>query len=230
MKKILVILMICGLSMPLFAGGSKDKGNIDAKTEATSTVSAELTALQTAYSLAKYGYRMESASALIGAAEIIARVPIQELGVNPERGGAATSVENPVESPEFTFANLLADARRFAGRDQTMLAWANEVEKIGEARGALGGAKSGNSTLGPRSTERYTITFVGGQLAQVYVSGNGVTDLDLYIYDENGNLIGYDDDRTDECLVQWAPKWTGPFVIEVRNLGTVFNRYYITTN
>ena len=33
-------------------------------------------------------------------------------------------------------------------------------------------------------------SFVGGELAKVYARGDGDSDLDLYVYDERGNLIG----------------------------------------
>ena len=56
---------------------------------------------------------------------------------------------------------------------------------------------------------------------------DGDTDLDLYVYDENGILIASDTDSTETCVVRFWPKWTGAFRIEVRNLGTVYNRYEI---
>ncbi len=43
------------------------------------------------------------------------------------------------------------------------------------------------------------IYFEGGDLGEVAVIGDGDTDLDLYIYDENGNLIDDDEDYTDDC-------------------------------
>jgi hypothetical protein len=59
----------------------------------------------------------------------------------------------------------------------------------------------------------------------VYVSGDGDTDLDLFIYDENGVLIDSDTDYGDECVVTVVPNWTGRFTIQIRNLGSVYNRY-----
>jgi hypothetical protein len=49
-------------------------------------------------------------------------------------------------------------------------------------------------------------------------------------YDENSNLIGSDTDRTDDCVVRWNPRWTGPFQIKIKNLGRVYNRYVLISN
>lgn len=73
-------------------------------------------------------------------------------------------------------------------------------------------------------------TFSADQVAEVYVLGDGDTDLDLYVYDENGNLIASDTDNLDVCFVRWNPKWTGGFRIVIKNLGGVYNEFTIETN
>ena len=65
---------------------------------------------------------------------------------------------------------------------------------------------------------------------EVAVVGDGDTDLDLYIYDSNGNLIEKDDDYTDTCYCSWTPKWTGAFTIKIKNRGGVCNYYTLYTN
>ena len=225
MKKLLVFVLVCMLSLPLFAQ-ERDKSS------ASAAPSPEITALQTAYSLAKYGYSNFSASALIGAAEILAQVQTQALGATADKGQDGATSGAKTETPEFTPANLLADARKYAAGDSTMIAWADSVQRSlnTATRGVPGGPRRTVETVRALSSDRYSITFQGNQLAQVYVSGDGTTDLDLYIYDQYGNLIDYDDDWGDECLVRWIPRVTGTFTIVVKNLGRVYNRYYITTN
>jgi hypothetical protein len=85
-------------------------------------------------------------------------------------------------------------------------------------------------TVKARSSVNYTMTFRGGERAEIAVVGDGATDLDLYVYDENGNLIVCDEGPTDRCFVRWTPRWTGRFRIEVRNLGSTWNRYALATN
>jgi hypothetical protein len=79
-------------------------------------------------------------------------------------------------------------------------------------------------------TVHYTDWFRGGETAVVRVKGDGDSDLDLYVYDENGNLVGADRDSTDNCLVIWKPRWTGKFTIKVVNCGPMANRYQLRTN
>jgi hypothetical protein len=80
------------------------------------------------------------------------------------------------------------------------------------------------------STDTYQHVFAGGRLASVAVSGDGDTDLDLYVYDENGHLVASDTDLTDQCYVSWVPRWTGTFTIKIVNRGNVFNRYHVVAS
>ena len=79
-------------------------------------------------------------------------------------------------------------------------------------------------------THVYSFTFRGGEKAVVVVRGDGDTDLDLRVFDEHDNLIAFDDDPTDECVVAWTPAWTGKFTVKVVNHGAVANAYKLGTN
>jgi hypothetical protein len=81
-----------------------------------------------------------------------------------------------------------------------------------------------------RHTDVYHMTFRAGETAAIRVIGDGSTDLDLYVYDENGNLIACDNDLSDNCVVVFTPRWSGTFRIEVVNRGGVWNRYFMETN
>jgi hypothetical protein len=93
--------------------------------------------------------------------------------------------------------------------------------------GPVNGRKYDVHRVEAYSTDRFHVSFFGDQDAAVIISGDGDTDLDLYVYDENGNLIGSDTDSSDDCVVRFHPRWTGSFRIEVRNLGRVYNQYQI---
>jgi len=79
-------------------------------------------------------------------------------------------------------------------------------------------------------TDVYTMTFRGGEDAVILVRGDHDTDLDLYVYDEFGNLVAKDDDSSDSCKVVFTPLFTARFTVKVVNHGSVYNEYAIETN
>ncbi|MCW5933684.1 MAG: hypothetical protein KIT45_05185 [Fimbriimonadia bacterium] len=94
----------------------------------------------------------------------------------------------------------------------------------------VGGGVSGYHVVNARSSKSFSESFYKGRLAGVLVSGDGDTDLDLYIYDRNGALVAYDDDPTDDCLCLWTPRYTGKYTIKVVNRGYVYNEFYIAAD
>ncbi len=67
-------------------------------------------------------------------------------------------------------------------------------------------------------------------MARVAVVGDGDTDVDLYVYDQNGNEITRATGPGSTCLVEFVPRWTGPFRVRVVNLGYVPSYYILATN
>lgn len=225
MKKLLLILCLCGLSV---AASAQEE-----KPESDKAVSAEMSALQTAAGLAKYGYANYSASALAEAAKIFSETQTQSLEVEAERGKTET-VADKDNAVSFDPRQLLEDAKKFAGKDKVVLAYVNQVEKNigkgGATRGAVGGPKGQKDRVYGKDVNTYNVKFWANELAEVCVSGDGDTDLDLYVYDANGNLIGSDTDYSDDCVVRWVPAWTGTFIIRVVNRGALYNNFAIWTN
>lgn len=81
-----------------------------------------------------------------------------------------------------------------------------------------------------RTTDIFHVQFRGGEVAAVAISGDGDTDLDLYVFDRNGNQICRSTRSGDDEGCRWTPAWTGTFRIEVKNLGNIANRYRIAMN
>jgi hypothetical protein len=96
--------------------------------------------------------------------------------------------------------------------------------------GAVGGPKVQVTSVRAYSNDVFKVYFHAWEQATVVVRGDGDTDLDLFVYDENGNLVASDTGVTDDCEVRWVPKWTGLFYIKVVNRGPVSNTYVIQTN
>jgi hypothetical protein len=104
----------------------------------------------------------------------------------------------------------------------------------------LGAAATANAgpLLGPKLTadrvgafkiDSYKVVYIANDPAVVALKGDGDTNLELRVFDGNGNLIASDLDDGDGAVVTWRPKWTGTFTIEVVNLGPVYNNYGLGT-
>jgi hypothetical protein len=228
MKKVFLSLLIAATISANFAY-SQDKQQTAEKKGEIVAPSPAMQTIVLAGQLAKYGYENNSASALIQAAELYLSVGLTEFKPESfEQGeGDETSKDEYVShNPK----QILADARTLADGDATLLAMIEKVEKVKSSRGAVGGPKRGTYKVAAKSTDSFTIKFWANERASIAVSGDGDTDLDLYVYDENGNLIDKDTDYSDDCIVNFFPKWTGKFIIKVVNRGNVYNNYVIATN
>jgi hypothetical protein len=191
--------------------------------------------LALAHQLAEYGERTNDPVALASAAQILINTPRAELEGEPEAGMSdrpETGAKEDAETEEMHAAELLTQARSAASGNQELLETIGRIEARAQTaqRGAVGGAREGMYRVERYSTNTHRISFRAGEPAAVYINGDDDTDLDLYVYDENGNLIDSDIGYTDEGLVEWRPRWTGEFRIEVRNLGGIWNGYYFATN
>src|SRR5262249_8133800 len=96
--------------------------------------------------------------------------------------------------------------------------------------GAVNGPAIKKESVLPLATDVYKVTFKAGETAKVCIVGDGDTDLDLYVYDELGNLIASGTGPKDREVVEWTPRWPGEFTIKVVNRGTVRNDYVIGHN
>src|SRR5476649_981125 len=85
--------------------------------------------------------------------------------------------------------------------------------------GPIRGPLVGTERVQARSTTVFYETFRAGESATISIAGDGDTDLDLYVYDANGNLIARAIGLTDRETVSFLPYVTSSFRIEVRNLG-----------
>lgn len=202
------------------------------KEELQGNTSPAVSALRLASDLVRYGYSQQSAMPLINALQIISENPTQPLKAEVERD--VEVIEDASKSGKVTldFDTILADAKDFADGNETLLSLLAQIEadNQGAHRGAVNGPSKTYETVRAGDTDIYRISFVAGYLAEILVSGDGDTDLDLYVYDSNGNLIESDTDYTDDCYVRWVPRWTGSFIVKIVNRGRVYNRYVMLTN
>jgi hypothetical protein len=64
----------------------------------------------------------------------------------------------------------------------------------------------------------------------VTVDGDNDTDLDCWVYDRFGTLVGSDTDGTDLCIIGFNHRSSGTLEIVIRNLGDVYNEYELNVD
>ena len=203
------------------AGKRPNQGPAAAATASSSAVES----LRTASSLARYGLANNDALSLITAAKIVRSTPTTE---STSQRVSGTAGEAKAKPDMLSADELLKKARELAAGRPDLLALADDVTKT-SSRGATGGPGRKTTVVRSNGTDVYRVTFRGNERAAVVASGDGDSDLDLYVHDENGNLICKDDDNTDDVVCQWTPRYTGTFTIRVVNRG-VANQYTIAHN
>lgn len=213
-----ILMSALALSLTLHAQETKEVSGPLPATETTIKLAAELS---------KYGYANKSALALIQAAQIAVENNFQEVAAQKDNAEAAQTTGDKKGNITLDPKQLLEDAAVLADRDANLLALIAKASETQSKRAPVGGSSYNSTSVNGNGTDVYTVSFIAGQTAVVTVVGDGDTDLDLYVYDSNGNLIVKDDDYTDNCVVSWTPKWTGKFKIKVVNRGPVYNRYII---
>ena len=223
------------------ARGAKEQNvSTDKGKEGTSRT---VTILQEASKLVAYARENQSPLAMLTAVQMLQRVRVQDGAGRVKEGPSDAAAGAPAgpegqkgktPAPSLDAKVLLAEARTWAKGNQSLLTLIDEASKAQpQASGTLGGNPypyRQEGRLPARTYKDWVVSMRGGEIARIGVVGDGDTDLDLEVYDENGNLIVRDIDSTDQCLVQWTPRWTGSFTVRIKNLGRVYNDYLLVTN
>lgn len=205
----------------------------DEKAQDTETARAvELLALGD--SLAAYAIEMNDPIMMIQAARIKGSVSVQE-GAHEAEQIVHEQVENgdkDATGHDLSPTALLDRAQALASGNRSLVAMVREArDEINAAtRGRVGGPVVHVDRVEARSTDVYRVSFKAQERAVVSIAGDGDTDLDLFIYDENNNRICSSISMNDRETCQWTPRWEGEFQIKITNLGHVWNQYVLTTN
>ena len=227
MKKILFILSMITVAFSGMAQKVEDKPEVKGET------SESLAAVKLANQILRYGYENKSTLALLDALQIFSENPTQAFKASKEGEAVDESkTDGKKAKVSFDYESVLADAKALADGDPNLLALIDNIdaEAKGAQRGNINGPSRDYAAVNGNSYIDYTASFVANELAEVLVSGDGDTDLDLYVYDSNGNPIASDTDYSDDCYVRWVPAWTGRYTIRIVNRGPVYNRFVILTN
>lgn len=77
------------------------------------------------------------------------------------------------------------------------------------------------------STDVYTVYLSRGDLAEIFIVGDGKANLDLYVYDENGYRVTDDESYDVGRHVAFVSKRSGKFTIRIVNRSRVSSGYLI---
>lgn len=175
----------------------------------------------------------KNAVAALAAAQIMQSIELEDVEREKEtkdnemasEGAEGTdAADAPTEAPA-----MLAAAREFAGGDPALVGLIDDAEAEG-SRGRIGGASKTLSRLPGGKIDVFKVPFYGGRTAELAILGDGDSNLDLLVTDENGNAICSDSSYSDRLYCAFTPRWDGYFLIAVANQGRVRNSYYILTN
>lgn len=203
--------------------------NVNAQTEKSSDavqIPAEAEMLQVAGKLVQYGYENNAALPLIQAVEIYQTVGGNSFTGTKESG---TTGEKKDSKVSYDIPQLIADAKELAQNDQALLTLIDGLQSK-TTRGATSNYAVHSDVVSANSTDTYKVRFRGGEPACVVISGDGDTDLDVYVYSPNNTLVAKDDDYTDQCVAAWTPGKTQTYTIKVVNRGRVSNLYRMAVN
>ena len=225
--------LLLAVAAPLTAQEKKGTNQAPPENAAQAKVSAEADSVQQihlAHSLIEYGRNNKAPEALITAARILAAngtVALEQKPTHEATPGAPKGQKKDKPASDNSPKALLDEAKELSSNNPAVVVLANTVEL---PRGAVPRAKQIVGVVEPLDTDVYRITFRGGEVARVVVSGDGDTRLDVYVYDEDDNPVASQVGPGDVCLASWVPKWTGVFIIKVVNRGLQQNRYILVTN
>ncbi len=183
--------------------------------------------LSTVYDLVRIGEETKSPEALVLAAKLIAANPTKDAGKDSKvkliKGDEAAKGSADALDP----AKLLDKAATLSDRPYV-------AEMIKAARTEVAAGGRGNER-GPQTYHRYLNgnsravfqgVYLGGSLAAITVTCDDAgADLDIYVYDDRGNLIRSDERSSRNATISWTPRYTGDFRIEVVNASSRGTNY-----
>ena len=177
-----------------------------------------ITRMVTAAEVADWARERRDAPAMIVAARMLGDIPTRR-----ENG----------DEPFLTHAALLDEAETFAGGDRVLL------DQISRERSPDKGVRASPFGAGPivvvrrlraRATYSFTIEARRNEVLRVAAIGDGDTNIDLALRDQNGAVVCSDGslDHYPVCTV--ARPQAGPIRIQIVNRGEVWSRVQILTN
>lgn len=135
-----------------------------------------------------------------------------------------------VGKPAISWVEMLSTASKLASGRVDLAALIEDV-RAANSKGLITGAIISHAEIKPGGKRTYfDMRFEGGAYAEVYLEGRDQTDIDMFVYNENGDLICAQTDPSPISLCSWTPATTNNFRIVVENKSTLGTHYSLITN
>jgi hypothetical protein len=218
-----LLVIVCALLAPL-PGQAADAG---------AAAWRAMDILELAERLTDQGLARDDALALIVAARMKLRYGGREVDRQPLRpSGRAMAVTvalpRPAPHPRSATA-LLARARTLAAGRADLLALIDDAAQE-RARGNDDGPSQHTRVSVGHTTDTYRLRFRVGEPATVLISGDGGTNLDLYVFDGRGARVCAAEKLDDVEVCRWQPAANGDFTVQIVNRGRAENAYVMRSN
>jgi len=209
-----------------------------------SEISERLKRLAGAQLLVKYGRDVKSPLSLLAAAEIFATVPFiceeeKEVESVPAEGRVEEEIKRNHKDEEITFnpEDLINEALIMSGNDPHITVLAQELEdKISSldpySKGEIKGPRLYETNwIDGFSSDFHYFNYYVNELAEFELIScfeSGI--FNIYVYDENEEIVVSYEGKTASASVAWWPAETKRFKIEIVNLSDEDDVYNIWTN
>ncbi len=192
---------------------------------------------EAAVTIGEYGLRQGDPIILVAAARSLIRIGGNYRATGVRRGHDVEGTGKPTrsdgkrstqarQSPE---ARYLAAAVVHAG-DDPAIALMIDATLAARARGRSDGPGRWQGPVEQRGYVELEVEFRGAELAEVFVVGDGETDVDLEVLDQVGTRVCKSEGDGDREACRWTPDRTETYVVRVTNRGKVWNFVTVVTN
>lgn len=171
------------------------------------------------------------AAALVDAAELLLEYPSKEAHF------ADTSDEPEPAPASLEPRILLIEAARLAGEDAALVgriaavrALMPDQKKSAPALGAESGPLRYSASVAAGGVRRHELPFAGPGSAVIQVRGTPSANLDVILYDVNGDRVATDQGTGNVATLHWYVPYTQTLTLVVRNRGGRSSGYYVITN
>ena len=183
---------------------------------------AALQSMAIAQQLAGIGVESGDPILLIAAARLASQVAVSESDVRPREPQDGVATESP---GLHTAGEMLAAARALSDGRDDLIGLIDDAEAEG-SRGSIYGSGYYDGYITGGVNLYYDEAFYGGEQAVITLQGHNPSDIDLWVYDEYGNLVCSSTGYSSYESCAFTPRWTGDFTIRVENEGHPQSTYF----